>query len=159
MDGTIEPWLTLGSVLLAALALFVTAYQIALGRRQLRARSIYEIQRDARAAALQLLADPDLAPRLFGREVRSRDRALAGIGQLFNFYASVWQQHRMGVIDGRLWAPFRDEVETLLRLPLAREFWATKVGTQAYDGGFEAVVEAALRRVTGSADDGRGEGP
>lgn len=138
------------ALILTAIALGFTGWQVHGNNRQVKARSIYDIQKDAREVASRFFQDPEIAKNLLSKEISTMDLLFAQVGQFFNFYAAVYQQKRLGVIDDRLWKPFATEIEFFLQLPKTQEFWNAKRESEEYDPAFVEIVNEILQRVGGT---------
>lgn len=135
---------TVLSLLLGAVAVLFTAIQIRRNTRQLQVQSVYAIQKDARQMAHDLIENADVARELLGLTGSSEERVRATLGQIFNFYSSIAHQHRLGLLDDRLWQPFELETRRLMKLEQAREHW-TAVGRQSgFDPAFVALVDGLI---------------
>ncbi len=136
-------------VFVGIFALLFTGYQIHINNRQTKAKSIYEIQKDSREIALQLLSDRDVARELLGKDLQLRDFADATIGRLFNLYAAIFQQYRYKILDKGLWRPFEIEIEQFLAHPYAAEFWESKQESGEYDPKFVTYIQKLQKRQRG----------
>ncbi len=128
------------------IALFFTAIQIRRNSKQIKANSIYEIQKDARIAASELFENKGIYKSMLAKEMKMKDKSYHLIGKYFNFYASVYQQRRLNVIDGRIWKPFLAEMQQFLEMDLAKKFWKKKKGLGQYDKGFTKLVNKLIEK-------------
>lgn len=120
----------------AVIGLFATALALFKNARQSRAQAIYEIQRDARKESATLFESEEVAKALLGQRVEPIN---ATVGSALNFYASVYQMRRLGVLDDRLFGPFRAELRVLVRNDRAWEcFERVRSGL---DRGFVDLAE------------------
>ena len=129
---------TVLTLLVAAAALFFTAAEIRQSIRVTKATKIYEIQKDAREVARQLLTNNEMAKKILSKDI---DPVRAQTGQLFNFYSAVLQQKRLGTLDERLWKPFENELRTLVNSDAGKAFWKEQQNAgQYYDQQFAAII-------------------
>lgn len=118
------------SDLAGMVALFATAIALGIAALQLyrniafnKARSIYEIHRDARETTTSIFSNPVVYQGIFGVELDDDALVRSAWGQIFNFYAAVYQQWRLKVIDDRLWGQFENEIIQFLNQGGGRERW------------------------------------
>lgn len=136
------------SLTFAAIALFRNAVQVRRNTQVSQASAIYKIQKDAREMAQLLLQDDKLAKDILSREITHDDRVLAAVGQLFNFYAAVFQQKRLEVLDDQLWRPIKVEMGAFLGTARAQQFWNVKKSKGEYDSEFTALVDEIVSNLT-----------
>ena len=106
-----------------AIALGITAYQVYRNIAFNKAKAIYEIHRDARETTTSIFSDPVVYKGIFGVELDDGAKVRSAWGQVFNFYAAVYQQWRLDVIDDRLWEQFEREINQFLIQDDGRERW------------------------------------
>jgi len=141
---------------IGAVALFFTGWQIRRNSKQLKAKTIYDIQRDGREAARLMLSDQAAASEILGMKIGRQEQVGAVIGQLFNFYSSVYYQKQLGILDTGLWSPFEEEMHFLLSGQAARCFWKRKRATCEYDPEFTCTVDRILAELREAASKDKG---
>lgn len=139
--GGIAGLATAIGLLATAAAISLAAVQIRQQRELSRAQAAYEVQRDAREFAWQLIADATLATAVFGREP---DKGRAAIASVVNFYSAVFQMWRHGVLGSPIWTLFEGELTAMLQREEAREIWDEIKG--GFDPAFVAAVDGGRAR-------------
>lgn len=109
-------------LLATSVAISLAAIQVREQRRLNRANAIYEVQRDAREFAWQLINEPALAAAVYGRQP---DKGKAAIASAFNFYSAVFQMRQHGVLNERLWNFFADDFRRMLEGDRPKKQWAS----------------------------------
>jgi hypothetical protein len=124
-----------------AAALVVAAVQIR-GQRQLnRASAVYEIQRDAREFAWQLISDPILAGAVYGK---TPDKGRVAVATAINYYSAAFQMWQYRVLDAHLWGLLASDLANLLRSEQLRRQWdETKAN---FDPRFVRDMEPRITR-------------
>lgn len=132
------------------LALLFTGYQIYEARRGLEASTVYQLQRDGR----EILKSHDVAVRAYVFGVGARDPTLAARGEpliteMIQYYSSVLNQRRNGVIGDSYWDAFDREMCTNISRSRVKEFWTQKVAKGLYSDDFKRWGEDCLNREIG----------
>ena len=83
--------------------------QIEQAENALRANTIFAIQKDGRELIQSISSDPKVYrfifefDKNFTADAETQLKARIRIGQLINFYASMWNQYQAGAVDARFW--------------------------------------------------------
>ena len=139
---------TLVSVIVAAIALAFTGRQVRRNIRTNRAKAIYEIQRDAREAGRLMRTDSVVAKEIFDIDPNRGGGAEAAARQIFNFYASVFQQKDL--VGDEYWNLFENELSELFQRPSVRDYWE-KV-KRLHDADYVRRVDKLVSRASSNAD-------
>jgi hypothetical protein len=149
-----ENWIHLFEVIgvgAAVWGLFHTAHQLSLTNDQLqqakealRANTIFSIQRDGRELIGSIAADPKLFRFVYDLDkgVSADDdlrlKAEIRVGQLINFYSSVYNQFQAGAVDEKFWKTSFGELCQLLKKTFPRSMWRQIVeqASDRYQKGF-----------------------
>jgi hypothetical protein len=122
-------------------ALVFTGCQIRSASKSLEASTVYGLQKDGR----------DLHAVLY-REHKDAYKAVLGLGaaektspdeihfvatSLTQYFSSVVNQHRNGVVGDDYWPAFEREMCELLRRPTMTSFWKTSTGRGSYSDDFK----------------------
>jgi hypothetical protein len=125
----------------AIAALVFTGFQIRDARKALEASTVYGLQKDGR----------DLLAVLY-REHKDAYKAVLELGpvdkaspdeidfvetSLIQYFSSVVNQHRNGVIGDDYWPAFDREMCVLLKRPTITSFWKTRVAGGSYSEDFK----------------------
>ena len=148
-------------VLGAAIGLLMTYFQLVAANRQieqaqtaLRANTIFTIQKDGRELFQSLTSDPkvyayvfDLSKGQADEELKSKARTR--VGQLINYYASVYNQYKAEAVDEKFWKTGLYELCLVLATPLGRSVWQqiTTKGAEGYQPGFLKEGEACQQKI------------
>jgi hypothetical protein len=128
-------------LVVTSLALVVATVQIRQQRQLNRAHTVYDMQRDARELAWQLMSDPILAHAVFGDVP---DKGKAAIASAINYYSAVFQMWQHKVLSDHLWNLFATDFAKMLELDRSRLQWdATKA---SFDRRFVDDMEARITR-------------
>jgi hypothetical protein len=156
-----ENWIHLVEVIgvgAAVWGLFHTAHQLSLtndqlsqtklqlqqAKESLRANTIFNIQRDGRELIGSIAADPKLFRFVFDLDKGAsadddiRFKAEIKVGQLINFYSSVYNQFEAGAVDEKFWKTSFGELCQLLKKTFPRSMWRQIVeqASDRYQRGF-----------------------
>jgi hypothetical protein len=147
-------------VIAATIGLFHASHQLELtnlqleqAKQALRATTIFNVQRDGRELAASIGADPKLFRFIYDLEKSGetsdddlRLRARVKIGQLINFYASLYNQYKAGAIDEKFWVSgLADFCITLTSSTFARSMWRSdQEHPERYQSGFLAEGQTCL---------------
>ena len=123
-------------LLATSVAIFLAAIQIREQRRLNRANAVYEVQRDARQFAWQLLDDPMLATAVYGK---APDKSRAAIATAINFYSSVFQMRQHGVLNEYLWRLFAEDFMKMLEREQPKKQWNDSL--DSFDACFVADIQ------------------
>ncbi|MDP2334810.1 MAG: hypothetical protein Q8M19_29375 [Reyranella sp.] len=141
---------TLG-ILGAMVGLFLTYGQLSAANGQieqaknaLRASTIFSIQKDGRELIQSISAEPKVYRLIFefdksaDADAETQLKARVRIGQLINFYASMFNQYQAGAVDGRFWKTGLAELCVVLSTPVGSAAWReiTSKGQEGYQPGF-----------------------
>jgi hypothetical protein len=130
-------------LLVTSLALVIAAIQIREQRQLNRAHAVYEMQRDARELAWQLMSDPVLACAVYGS---IPDKEKAAIATVINYYSAAFQMWQHRVLDDHLWELFAKDFAKMLEVDRPQKQWnATKEG---FDSRFVDDIESRIKRRT-----------
>jgi hypothetical protein len=134
------------------IGVIVAGCSLAQTNKQLEATTVYNIQKDGRELLQSIQSDGALSDYLFRYnsaqsyppELKAKaDRELAIIMQ---FYTSISNQKRNGIISESFWADFERDFCNFLRTPPAKQYWDQKVLPGAYDDYFKEVGQRCLGR-------------
>ncbi len=139
--GGIAGLATAVGLIATATAITLAAVQIRQQRELSRAQAAYEVQRDAREFAWQLLADATLATAVFGSEP---DKGRAAVATVINFYSAVFQMRKHGVLGDPIWTLFAAELTGMLQREQARQIWDDVKGS--FDPAFVAAIDGGRAR-------------
>jgi len=142
----------------AAYGLLHTAHQLELTNLQLeqakvalRANTIFNVQKDGRELAGSLAADPKLFRFIYDVDKVAADddlrlKARFKIGQLINFYASLYNQFEAGAIDEKFEKTgMADFCFLLAKSTFAQSMWRSiQQRPMGYQSGFLAEGEKCL---------------
>jgi len=148
-------WLGLvqtAGVLGAAYGLCLTVNQLATATAQLdqakealRANTIFAVQKDGRDLIGSIAADGKVFRLIFdldkgaGADDETRLRATIRVGQLINYYASMYNQFKTGAIDQRFWKTGLAELCVVLKTPFGASMWRQiNKEPEGYQSGFLA---------------------
>jgi hypothetical protein len=144
-------------IFIAAFGLFATNTQIADSRKALEATTVFNIQKDARELLRDLHQTPGLYEYIAGDELPENaapdlpTKAQSKMSELVQFYSVVFNQHRGGVITGKYWETFANEICGFIRLPIAAKFWKEEVVPGEYGNEFKQFGTQCLERERTSA--------
>lgn len=118
--------------------------QIEQAKNSLRANTIFAIQKDGRELIQSISAEPKVYRFIFefekstGVDAETQLKARVRIGQLINFYASMFNQYQAGAVDGRFWKTGLAELCAVLNTPVGGAAWReiTSKGQEGYQAGF-----------------------
>lgn len=118
--------------------------QIEQAKNALRANTIFAIQKDGRELIQSISAEPKVYRLIFefdkstGTDAETQLRARVRIGQLINFYASMFNQYQAGAVDARFWKTGLAELCGVLNTPVGSAAWReiTSKGQDGYQSGF-----------------------
>ena len=132
-------------VLGAALGLFLTYLQLGAANVQieqaknaLRANTIFAIQKDGRELIQSIASEPKVYRFIFDLDKTPADQELQlkaslRVGQLINYYASMYNQYEAGAVDARFWKTGLSELCTVLGTPFGASVWR-QIANKAPDG-------------------------
>jgi hypothetical protein len=137
-------------VLGAALGLLLTYFQLGTANSQieqaknaLRASTIFAIQKDGRELIQSIASEPKVYRLIFDLDKSIADpetklKASVRIGQLINFYASIYNQYEAGAVDSKFWKTGLSELCQVLGTPLGAVVWReiTSGRTELYQPTF-----------------------
>lgn len=128
----------------AVVALGFTVWSIQQNTATVQAQAIYMIQKDAREIAKEFEVNPEVFRRLTAKNLDEEQLTNNTVGRLFNYYSSVYHQHRLGTLDDRLWSPFLREIGGFVTFGRARDFWMKK--GKHYDSGFQTLINGLIAK-------------
>lgn len=137
-------------VLAAAVGLFLTyrqlgaaSEQIELAKNALRANTIFAIQKDGRELIQSIAAEPKLYRFIFDLDKGATPdselqvKATVKVGQLINYYASMYNQYQAGAVDAKFWKTGLVELCLLLNTPFGASMWREiNKAPERYQAGF-----------------------
>ncbi len=138
-------------LLATAAALLVAALQLRDQRRLNRATTVYQIQQDARAMAIHLLADPLQAEAVFGRQP---DLGKAAIASVINFYSAAFQMHLHRVLDDDSWDRLAEDFLVLFGNARAHDQWSAS--RASFDRRFVNEIDLRWARAHATKEESDG---
>jgi len=134
----------------AAVGLLLTYFQLAAASAQieqaknaLRANTIFAIQKDGRELMQSIAAEPKVFRYIFDLDKSAPDqelqlKATARLGQLINYYASMYNQYEAGAVDAKFWKTGLSELCGVLETPIGSAAWRQLLskGASGYQAGF-----------------------
>jgi hypothetical protein len=115
--------------------------QLEQAKLALRANTIFSIQRDGRELVGSIASDTHMLKLIYDDNNSEpvtdelRLRARIKVGQLINFYASMFNQYRAGAIDERFWRTGHADMCFLLNKTFVRSMWRA---IQEHPEGYQA---------------------
>lgn len=140
----------MGAGIATAVAVIFAAVQIREARQSLEATTVYNLQKDAREIIANLKEDKEIFEYIINHEGNKeysqdlRNRAEFQIAICIQFYSSVFNQHRNGVITDKYWPTFAGEICKFIRRPAVAAFWNAKVMPGEYSEDFKSFGNNCL---------------
>lgn len=131
-------------------ALVFAGRQIELARKTVEAQTVYQLQKDGRDLLKSLFQnDPPVFDFVFGSG--SGNQAVAArsdlaLTEMIQYFSSVMNQRRDGVIGDMYWTTFDAEMCSIIRRPKVAEFWDRKVRKGTYSDDFKKWGDECLKR-------------
>lgn len=150
--GTVAAVASTIGIIFAAVGLFGTKAQIEDSRKALEATTVYNIQKDAREMLKEFNQMPDVFDYITAEKLPvdpSSDiakKANFKITEVIQFYSGVFNQHRDGVITGKYWDTFENEICRFIGLPVVSKFWEERVAGGSYSDEFKRFGSRCLDR-------------
>jgi hypothetical protein len=143
-------WVNTGIGILAVAATFwglmYTAWQIREGAKQIEASTIYTIQKDGREMVGKAYQNADFVDYVWRSQENLTDAQLSNaareFGQIVQFYSSIYNQNRLGVMSDEAWQVAYEDLCGLLERPAARTMWTSIFAKRAYSEGFKTAVNS-----------------
>jgi hypothetical protein len=118
--------------------------QLEQAKLSLRANTIFNIQRDGRDLIGSIAAEPNLFRFIYdldngaSADADTRLKAEVKVGQLINFYSSMYNQFQAGAVDEKFWRTGLADMCFLLNKTYARSMWRgiIKSRPDRYQSGF-----------------------
>jgi hypothetical protein len=135
---------------IASLAAIATTCGIVFAALQLRqtsqsleASTVYQVQKDGRDLFRLLREDKQVLDYIYNFKASASydakivSRAELTITELVQYFSSVFNQHRNGVITDAYWDSFAGEICAFIGLPPVSKFWEQKVMKGKYSKEFK----------------------
>jgi hypothetical protein len=136
-----EKLFTAVAAVAAIAALVFTGCQIRDARKSFEASTVYGLQKDGRDLHAVLYREHKDAYKavleLEAAEKASPDEVDFVATSLIQYFSSVVNQHRNGVIGDDYWPAFDREMCVLLKRPTITRFWKTRVTGGSYSEDFK----------------------
>ena len=137
-------------VVAAAIGLLLTYFQLGAANVQieqaknaLRANTIFAIQKDGRELIQSIASEPKVYRFIFDLDKVPADqevllKASLRVGQLINYYASMYNQYEAGAVDTKFWKTGLSELCFVLETPFGASVWRqiTSKAPDGYQPGF-----------------------
>jgi hypothetical protein len=127
--------------------------QLEQAKQALRANTIFAIQKDGRELIGTLSADTKLFRFIFdmdkgiAADQELRLKATVRLGQLINFYASIYNQYEAGAVDRKFWKTSLTELCLVLETPFGSSMWRDiNKNPDRYQSGFLAEGNTCLQK-------------
>jgi hypothetical protein len=139
-----------------AAGVIFAAVQIGEARRSLEATTVYNLQKDARDLIAILKKEGEIFDYIYHHEENKeypedlRNKADFQIATCLQFYSSVFNQHRNGVITDKYWPAFESEICNFICRPAVAAFWNAKVLPGVYSADFKSFGNSCLSERKGA---------
>jgi hypothetical protein len=136
------------------IALAFAGWQLRQANKSLEASTVHALQRDGHEMLKTLREKPEVYRFIFASAPGEKpDPKIAAdvhlaITELVQYFSSVMNQRRNGVISDAYWPSFDREMCLTLHRPAVRAFWEEKVVAGAYSDDFKQWGGECLQRNT-----------
>src|SRR5882724_8004528 len=131
-------------------SVFIAAWQLRQASKQIEASTIYQIQKDGR----QLLGSLNQDSSIFNYIYKYKDgtkynqdvvsRAERKIVELTQYFSSVFNQRRNGIISDPYWTTFNEEICHFFRIRPDTRFWEERGKSGQYSDDFKTLIRSCL---------------
>jgi hypothetical protein len=138
------------SAIAAVVALAGLAYQIYDARKSVEAQLVYSLQKDGREIIENVRKNAEVFEYIFRHadrktyEARVVADAEFEMMKIIQFYSSLFNQRRNGVISDRYWQSFSREIESFIRRQPVAVFWDARIRNSDFSEEFRAFGNAFL---------------
>jgi len=148
--GSNESAITAIAGIATAVGVLLAAISLKSSERQVEATTVYNIQKDARDLLEKIRNDPEVFDYLRSyNETNSYSsnvvqKAQTDVVLIIQFYSSVYNQHRDGILSDKFWQPFSEEMCDFIRSPVVAKFWTNSVDRGHYNEDFKRFGHVCL---------------
>jgi len=155
--SSIAAIVTAGGVVFAALQFQKTVDQVREAKKSLEATTVYQIQKDGRDLLKSLRDDKEVLYYIYHYkkdacyDLKVISRSELAITEIIQYFSSVFNQRRNGVISDAYWDTFSQEICSFVRQEPVSQFWLEKVNKGTYSNEFKAFGNECLKKSGGEA--------
>lgn len=127
-------------------SLLIAAWQLHEASKQIEASTIYQIQKDGRELLGSLNKDSLIFNYIYRYKTGTKynevvlSRAERKIVELTQYFSSVFNQKRNGIISDRYWTTFNEEICHFFRIEPVSRFWEDKGKNGYYSDDFKTLI-------------------